>query len=154
MKISTWKKKFSKFLVGILVLGLILSCINTKSVQAASQNSTYYYCTILNKSKGGKTGNYWIPGTRQVNYTNTSITFYGSFSKSKKLPVQFSKNNFIKYGKKTFKLTSKTKYYWTEEYRKIPAKKTDALKCCKRLNGLQVVLQIKGSNVVSLTFYS
>ena len=129
MKKSTWKERFSKFILAVFVVGIIFSCSNIEQVQAASKKGTYYY-------------------------TSKSITFYGSFMKSNKASLKFNKKNFVKYGKKTFKLTSKTKYYWTDEYGRIPAKKYEALKCCKKLNGLMVTLKVTNGKVVSLTFYS
>ena len=121
MKKSTWKERFSKFILAVFVVGIIFSCSNIEQVQAASKKGTYYY---------------------------------GSFMKSNKASLKFNKKNFVKYGKKTFKLTSKTKYYWTDEYGRIPAKKYEALKCCKKLNGLMVTLKVTNGKVVSLTFYS
>ena len=138
MKKSTWKERLSKFILAVLVVGIIFSCTNIEQVQAASKKGTYYYGTVLNRTKGGKKYGSWQPGTKKEKYTRKSITF----------------KNFVKYGKKTFKLTSKTKYYWTDEYGRIPAKKYEALKCCKKLNGLMVTLKVTNGKVVSLTFYS
>lgn len=154
MKKLTWKEKISKFILAVLVVGVIFSCSNVEQAQAASKKGTYYYGTVLNRTKGGKKYGSWQPGTKKVKYTSKSITFYGSFMKSKKASLEFNKKNFVKYGKKTFKLTSKTKYYWTDEYGRIPAKKYEALKCCKKLNGLMVTLKVTNGKVVSLTFYS
>lgn len=154
MEKSTWKERISKFLAIVLVFGIVLSCTNIEQAQAASKKKTYYYGTVLNRTKGGRKYGSWQPGTKKVTYTSKSITFYGSFMKSTKASLQFNKKNFVKYGKKTFKLTSKTKYYWTDEYGKIPAKKYEALRCCKSLNGLMVALKVTNGKVVSLTFYS
>ena len=154
MKKQTWKEKISKFILAMLVVGVVFTCYNADALQAASKKGTYYYGTVLNRTKGGKQYGFWQPGTKKVKYTSKSITFYGSFMKSKNASLKFNKKNFVKYGKKTFKLTSKTKYYWTDEYGRIPAKKYEALKCCKKLNGLMVTLKVTNGKVVSLTFYS
>ena len=90
----------------------------------------------------------------KVTYNKNSVTFYGSFSKAKKIPFTYSKKNFQKYGKRTFKLTSATKYYTAEIDGNYRISKTRALRCCKRLNGLSVRLKVKNGKVVSMTFGS
>ena len=76
MKKSTWKERFSKFILTMLVVGTIFSCSNIEQVQAASKKGTYYYETVLNRTKGGKKYGSWQPGTKKVKYTSKSITFY------------------------------------------------------------------------------
>ena len=56
--------------------------------------------------------------------------------------------------KRTFKLTSATKYYTAELDGNYRISKTRALRCCKRLNGLSVRLKVKNGKVVSMTFGS
>lgn len=154
MKKSTWKK-ISKFLLVTLVLGMVLSCFDIEPVQAASKNKPYYYSTMLNRSKGGYKNGWYSAGTKKVKYTSKSITFYGSFFRNKKKTGLYrTKENFLKYGKRTFKLTSKTRYYWTDEFGRIPAKKYDALRCCKSLNGLRLFLKVTNGKVVYMMFFS
>ena len=155
MKVSTWRKTFSKFLLVVLLLGIVLSSFDTEPVQAASKNKTYYYSTMLNRSKGGCKNGWYSAGTRKVKYTSKSITFYGSFFRNKKKTGLYrTKENFLKYGKRTFKLTPKTKYYWTDIELRIPAKKYDALRCCKSLNGLRLFLKVTNGQVVYMMFFS
>ena len=71
-----------------------------------------------------------------------------------RIPFTYSKKNFQKYGKRTFKLTSATKYYTAELDGNYRISKTRALRCCKRLNGLSVRLKVKNGKVVSMTFGS
>lgn len=146
-----------KIMAVILSLGIVIGCMNTEPVQAAKKSSgTTYYATLLNHKRGGRSGNgkYWLPGTTKVTYNKNSVTFYGSFSKAKKIPFTYSKKNFQKYGKRTFKLTSATKYYTAELDGNYRISKTRALRCCKRLNGLSVRLKVKNGKVVSMTFGS
>lgn len=150
MKNLSLKTRINKLILAVLVVGIIFSYSNVEQIQAASKKSTYYYETSLDRTKGNRKDSF--PGTKKVKYTSNSITFYGSFNKSKK--PSFKKKKFVKYGKKTFQLTSHTKYYWTDESGRIPADKDEALRCCKSLNGLAVVLKVTNGNVVSLTFYS
>ena len=89
-----------KIMAVILSLGIVIGCMNTEPVQAAKKSSgTTYYATLLNHKRGGRSGNskYWLPGTTKVTYNKNSITFYGSFSKAKKIPFTYSKKNFQKY---------------------------------------------------------
>ena len=72
MKKSTWKERFSKFILAVLVVGIIFSCSNIEQVQAASKKGTYYYGTVLNRTKGGKKYGSWQPGTKKVKYTSKS----------------------------------------------------------------------------------
>ena len=91
-----------KIMAVILSLGIVIGCMNTEPVQAAKKSSgTTYYATLLNHKRGGRSGNskYWLPGTTKVTYNKNSVTFYGSFSKAKKIPFTYSKKNFQKYGK-------------------------------------------------------
>lgn len=150
---STWKERIGKFMAIVLVFGIVLSSVNIQQTQAASKK-TYYYGTVLNRTKGGLKNGYWRAGTAKVTYTSKSVTFYASFMRSNKTPIANNKKNFVKYGKRTFKLTSRTKYYYSDALDRIPAKKYDALRCCKSLNGLMAGLEIKNGKVVSLTFFS
>ncbi|MFR2215367.1 MAG: hypothetical protein ACLS61_16950 [Ruminococcus sp.] len=71
-EIVTWKERFSKFILAVLVVGIIFSCSNIEQVQAASKKGTYYYGTVLNRTKGGKKYGSWQPGTKKVKYTSKS----------------------------------------------------------------------------------
>ena len=73
MKKSTWKERFSKFILAVLVVGIIFSCSNIEQVQAASKKGTYYYGTVLNRTKGGKKYGSWQPGTKKVKYTRACL---------------------------------------------------------------------------------
>lgn len=147
-----------KIIAVVISLSIVMGCMSTESVQAATKKTSgmIYYATLLNHQKGGRSANgkYWMPGTKAVKYTKNSITFYGSLSKSSRLPFTYSKKNFIKYGKRTFKLTSATKYYEADIYGNYRISKATALRICKRLNGLSVRLKVKNGKIISMTFGS
>ena len=147
-----------KIMAVIISLSIVIGCASTESVQAATKKSSgsTYYVILLNHQNGGRSANgrYWMPGTKAVRYDKNSITFYGSFSKANKFPITYSKKNFLKYGKRTFKLTSATKYYEAEIDGNYRISKATALRTCKRLNGLSVRLKVKNGKIISMTFGS
>ena len=157
---KTKRSNIGKKLMMVLVCCILLCSAGVVHGQAAAKKSSKvtYYATALNHTKGPTIGkyltDYWLPGTTKVTYKGNAITFYGSFTKSNKANISFSKKNFVKYGKKTFKVTSKTKYYVKDFERKYPMNKKRAFSTCKRLNGLCVTLKVKNGKVEYMKFTS
>ena len=116
---KTWTKKFQKMLTLILAICLVTGCMGFSNVQAATGKSgTTYYDTCINGKKGGTiTTNgtkYYMSGTRKAICKGNTLTMYASFNTSKNgILNSQNKKAYIKYGKHTFKLTSKTKYYFS-----------------------------------------
>ena len=125
---------------------------------AGQQGAKEYYATMLNHQTGGlsENGQYWMPGATQVEYNADAdtITFYASFSKLNSTPFEFSEENFVEYGQRTFQLTSDTEYYGNEQDDYYPWTKESAVNDCVSLNGLQVVLKVVDGKVETITFYS
>ena len=116
---ETWTKKFQKMLTLILAICLVTGCMGFSNVQAATRKSgTTYYPTCINGKKGKTISNsvkkYYMSGTRKAVCKGNTLTMYASFNTSKN-GVLNSKNKkaYVKYGKHKFKLTSKTKYYFS-----------------------------------------
>ena len=65
-----------------------------------------------------------------------------------------SKKAFVKYGKHTFKLTSKTKYCYYEEGGKRYSTKAHFMSTVKRLNGLGLWIKVTNGKVVEMSFHS
>lgn len=125
---------------------------------SGQQGATEYYATMLNHQTGGlsENGQYWMPGATQVEYNADAdtITFYASFSKSDSTPFEFSEENFVEYGQRTFQLTSDTEYYGNEQDDYASWTKESAVNTCVSLNGLQVLLKVVDGKVETMTFYS
>ena len=119
---------------------------------------TEYYSTILSRETGGPDGNsgYYVPGTTQVEYNadNDTLTFYASFVKSNEIPIDFTQENFVEYGQKTFQLTADTKYYGNEQDDYFPWTKESAIQTCVSVGHLGVVLKVTDGKVETITFYS
>lgn len=144
---------------GIVILMLIVMVFAAAPVSAASKKNTgvVYYATILNPyvcEESQNKPNYWLAGVDKATYKKNTITFYGTFSKSKKESALFTKKAFVKYGKKTFKVTSKTKYFCKDIWKKYPMSKKRAFNMCKRLNGLCLTLKVKNGKVEYMRFTS
>lgn len=86
-----------------------------------------------------------------------TLTMYSSFHKSKNLNSYPSKRKFVKYGKHTFKLTSKTKYF-SQVYDVYDGcyymSKSQCINYMKRLNGLGLIIAVKNGKVVSMKLFS
>ena len=119
---------------------------------------TEYYSTNLSRETGGPDGNsgYYVPGTTQVEYNadNDTLTFYASFLKSNEIPIDFTQENFVEYGQKTFQLTADTKYYGNEQDDYFPWTKESAIQTCVSVGYLGVVLKVTDGKVETITFYS
>lgn len=119
---------------------------------------TEYYSTNLSRETGGPDGNsgYYVPGTTQVEYNadNDTLTFYASFLKSNEIPIDFTQENFVEYGQKTFQLTADTKYYGNEQDDYFPWTKESAIQMCVSVGHLVVVLKVTDGKVETITFYS
>ena len=163
---KTWKNKFQKVLAILLAICLVTGFMEVSQVQAATKKSgTTYYYTHLVRQKGGRklVGNkyYYDTGTMKVVCKGNTLTMYSSFNKSKNRVLNTSKKNFVKYGKHTFKLTSKTKYFSLEFNPENPDKpyrnnysKSRFVYVMKRLNGLGLWIKVKDGKVVSMQLCS
>ena len=63
MKKSTWKERFSKFILAVFVVGIIFSCSNIEQVQAASKKGTYYYELCLTVQRAVRN---MVPGSLEL----------------------------------------------------------------------------------------
>lgn len=164
---KTWKNKFQKVLAILLAICLVTGFMEVSQVQAATKKSgTTYYYTHLVRQKGGRklVGNkyYYDTGTMKVVCKGNTLTMYSSFHTSKNGTINYqNKKAFVKYGKHTFKLTSKTKYFSLEFNPENPDKpyrnnysKSRFVYVMKRLNGLGLWIKVKDGKVVSMQLCS
>lgn len=84
---------------------------------------------------------------------------YSSFNKTKNGRLDTSKKGFVKYGKHTLKLTSKTKYITREidEYDTVYThyySKSEFIKIMKRFNGLGLWITVKNGKVTQMRLAS
>lgn len=132
--------------------------IPTIEIPQEETGVTEYYSTNLSRETGGPDGNsgYYVPGTTQVEYNadNDTLTFYASFVKSNEIPIDFTHENFVEYGQKTFQLTADTKYYGNEQDDYFPWTKESAIQTCVSVGYLGVVLKVTDGKVETITFYS
>ena len=132
--------------------------IPTIEIPQEETGVTEYYSTNLSRETGGPDGNsgYYVPGTTQVEYNadNDTLTFYASFVKSNEIPIDFTQENFVEYGQKTFQLTADTKYYGNEQDDYFPWTKESAIQTCVSVGYLGVVLKVKDGKGDTITFYS
>ena len=159
---KTWKNRFQKVLAILLAICLVTGFMEVSQVQAATKKSgTTYYYTHLIRQKGGRkpgaNGYYYDTGTMKVICKGNTLTMYSSFNKSKNRVLNTSKKNFVKYGKHTFKLTSKTKYF-SQVYDVYDGcyymSKSQCINYMKRLNGLGLIIAVKNGKVVSMKLFS
>lgn len=159
---KTWKCKFQKLCAVLLAVCLIAGCMQVSTAQAAtSKSGTTYYYTHLDRQKGGKklgwNGYYYNSGTMKIVCKRNTLIMYSSFNKSKNNKLDTSKKGFVKYGKHTFKLTSKTKYFSSvydvhDGYRYMS--KSQCISFMKQLNGLGLIIAVKNGKVVSIQLFS
>lgn len=130
--------------------------IPTIEIPQEETGVTEYYSTNLSRETGGLDGSYYVPGTTQVEYNadNDTLTFYASFVKSNEIPIDFTQENFVEYGQKTFQLTADTKYYGNEQDDYFPWTKESAIQTCVSVGHLGVVLKVTDGKVETITFYS
>ena len=132
----------------------------SSKVQAAtSKSGTTYYYTWLHRQKGGvqvySGKKYYMTGTMKATCKGNTLTMYSSFNTSKNGTLNNqSKKAFVKYGKHTFKLTSKTKYCYYEEGGKRYSTKAHFMSTVKRLNGLGLWIKVTNGKVVEMSFHS
>ena len=85
-----------------------------------------------------------------------TLTMYASFNTSKNGVLNSqNKKAYIKYGKHTFKLTSKTKYYFSgdegpDEY----CSKSAFMSTMRSMNGLGLCIKVTNGKVVEMSFRS
>lgn len=156
---KTWKNKFQKVLAILLAICLVTGFMEVSQVQAATKKSgTTYYYTHLIRQKGGKqpgaNGYYYDTGTMKVICKGNTLTMYSSFNKSKNRVLNTSKKGFVKYGKHTFKLTSKTKYCYYDDMGRINSTKARFISSIKRLNGLSLWIKVTNGKVVEMSLHS
>ena len=158
---KTWTKKFQKMLTLILAICLVTGCMGFSNVQAATGKSgTTYYNTCINGKKGGTiTTNgtkYYMSGTRKAICKGSTLTMYASFNTSKNRVLNSqNKKAYIKYGKHTFKLTSKTKYYFSGgEAPNQYCSKSAFMSTMRSMNGLGLRIKVTNGKVVEMSFNS
>ena len=96
-----------------------------------------------------------MTGTMKSTCKGNTLTMYSSFNTSKNGTLNNqSKKAFVKYGKHTFKLTSKTKYCYYEEGGKRYSTKAHFMSTVKRLNGLGLWIKVTNGKVVEMSFHS
>lgn len=146
------------FAVQPAVISPTFTPIPTIEIPQEETEGTEYYSTNLSRETGGPDGNsgYYVPGTTQVEYNadNDTLTFYASFVKSNEIPIDFTQENFVEYGQKTFQLTADTKYYGNEQDDYFPWTKESAIQTCVSVGYLGVVLKVTDGKVETITFYS
>lgn len=146
------------FAVQPAVISPTFTPIPTIEIPQEETGVTEYYSTNLSRETGGPDGNsgYYVPGTTQVEYNadNDTLTFYASFVKSNEIPIDFTHENFVEYGQKTFQLTADTKYYGNEQDDYFPWTKESAIQTCVSVGYLGVVLKVTDGKVETITFYS
>ena len=158
---KTWTKKFQKMLTLILAICLVTGCMEFSNVQAATGKSgTTYYNTCINGKKGGTiTTNgtkYYMSGTRKAICKGNTLTMYASFNTSKKQSIKQPKQKSIyKIRKHTFKLTSKTKYYFSGgEAPNQYCSKSAFMSTMRSMNGLGLCIKVTNGKVVEMSFNS
>lgn len=146
------------FAVQPAVISPTFTPIPTIEIPQEETGGTEYYSTNLSRETGGPDGNsgHYVPGTTQVEYNadNDTLTFYASFVKSNEIPIDFTQENFVEYGQKTFQLTADTKYYGNEQDDYFPWTKESAIQTCVSVGYLGVVLKVTDGKVETITFYS
>ena len=146
------------FATQLAVVSPTFTPIPTIEIPQEETGVTEYYSTNLSRETGGPDGNsgYYVPGTTQVEYNadNDTLTFYASFVKSNEIPIDFTQENFVEYGQKTFQLTADTKYYGNEQDDYFPWTKESAIQTCVSVGYLGVVLKVTDGKVETITFYS
>lgn len=155
---ETWTKKFQKMLTLILAICLVTGCMGFSNVQAATRKSgtTYYHTCINGKTITNSGKKYYMSGTRKAVCKGNTLTMYASFNTSKN-GVLNSKNKkaYVKYGKHKFKLTSKTKYYFSggdgpNRY----CSKSSFMSTMRSMNGLGLCIKVTNGKVVEMSFRS
>ena len=115
------------------------------------------YCrTLLNGDEGGMSpnGQFWMPGTVQVENEGNFVTFYASFSKEEGGAFTYSEQVFMEYAQRTFELTENTQYYMRDVNGDTPITKEKAISMCESLNGLVVTLKVTNGTVEKFQFSS
>lgn len=107
-----------------------------------------YYSAVLNPNSDSSTHGV----IKDVEYDESSITFYGTFSKSES--DDFATYDVLPDGTYTFELTPQTEYCGWEQDEKYPWSKEDALRTCQRLNGLGVRLKVTDGKIEEMSFGS
>ena len=122
-----------------------------------NNNTTYLYMVHLVNGKGGAKhkGNgyyYWDTGITSASTSGNTITFNCSFTR--RVGNNMSTNTFLKSGKRTFRITSKTKYYFSDMYGREYTTLSHALQSVNRKNGLVLVLKVSNNTISDLYFCS
>lgn len=99
---------------------------------------------------------YYMSGTRKAICKGNTLTMYASFNTSKNgILNSQNKKAYIKYGKHTFKLTSKTKYYFSGgEAPNDYCSKSAFMSTMRSMNGLGLRIKVTNGKVVEMSFNS
>ena len=158
---KTWTKKFQKMLTLILAICLVSGCMEFSNLQADTGKSvTTYYNTCINGKKGVTiTTNgtkYYMSGTRKAICKGNTLTMYASFNTSKNRVLNSqNKKAYIKYGKHTFKLPSKTKFYVSGgEAPNQYCSNSAIMSTMRSMNGLGLCINVTNGKVVEMSFNS
>ena len=159
---KNWYYCMESLLAVMLVVCLCGGYIGAANVQAASKKSgKVYYVTHLRPGKGGKrlgpNGYYYETGVSKIKCKGNTLTMYASFNTGKNRNLT-GKTKFIKYGKHTFKLTAKTKYWTYEDPAESDEKyywsKARFIAAMKRLNGLGLCMTVKNGKILEMSLHS
>ena len=93
-----------------------------------------------------------MSGTRKAICKGNTLTMYASFNTSKNgILNSQNKKAYIKYGKHTFKLTSKTKYYFSGgEAPNDYCSKSAFMSTMRSMNGLGLRIKVTNGKVVEI----
>ncbi len=148
----------------LLMICLITGCMKLPNVSAATKKSNVmcYYTNLIRRRGGKNTHPYdpscYIPGTTKVTWRGNTLIMYASFSHcrdGRMTTARFkNKKYFVKYGRYTFRLTNKTKFFYMYPEGPKYSKKIPFLRMLKSLNGLQLWIVVKNGKVTSMSVYS
>ena len=158
------KRKIQKLVSWLLMICLIAGCMKLPNVSAATKKSNMMcYFTSLNRRRGGRNSpnsdpSYYIPGTTKVTWRGNTLIMYASFSRCRdgRITTARLKNKkyFVKYGRYTFRLTNKTKFFYMYPEGPKYSKKIPFLRMLKSLCYLDLGIVVKNGKVTSMSLYS
>ncbi len=155
------KRKIQKLVSWLLMISLIAGCMKLPNVSAAAKKSNrMYYFTSLNprigrRSSSYSNSSYYYPGTTKVTWKGNTLIMYASFSRcrdGRMTTARFkNKKYFVKYGRHTFRLTNKTKFFYMYPEGPKYVKKIPFL---KSLCYLDLWIVVENGKVTSMSLYS
>lgn len=156
---KTWTKKFQKMLTLYLPSASLPAAWDSQMCRQLPESQVQpTMIPGINGKKGGTiTTNgtkYYMSGTRKAICKGNTLTMYASFNTSKNgILNSQNKKAYIKYGKHTFKLTSKTKYYFSGgEAPNDYCSKSAFMSTMRSMNGLGLRIKVTNGKVVEMSF--